>query len=175
VVFGRSCPLRSIYHPITFDWGCIFSPFWQYRHHPIAPGYPVDEELNNSIRQGFIRARENLRGTILYPVISHKTVGVEARQNVEEFSKMFDRDTDRPRYSLWDCEKIYHRYGIEVSGRTEVRWAWKFNDLKPRIYSRFGVRSTGSSGWSSFSPILTDISVAILGTLESLVYPVRYQ
>jgi hypothetical protein len=124
----------DVYHPITFDWGCIFSPFWQYRHHPIAPGYPVDEELNNSIRQGFIRARENLRGTILYPVISHKTVGVEARQNVEEFSKMFDRDTDRPRYSLWDCEKIYHRYGIEVSGRTEVRWAWKFNDLKPRIY-----------------------------------------
>jgi len=37
-------------------------------------------------------------------------------------------------YSTRGLEFLYHKTGVRLQGLTELRWAWKFNDLKPRIY-----------------------------------------
>jgi hypothetical protein len=124
----------EVYHPVVLDWSSIFSPLDRYRDVPLAQGYPVSTELNSQIHSCLCDARSKIRGKVLFPNISHETVGIEARENIRRMGDIIDRDPSKPEFSLWDCEKIYHRYGIEVSGRTEIRWSWKFNDLKPRIY-----------------------------------------
>jgi len=43
-----------------------------------------------------------------------------------------------PTYSTSDLERHYMETGDEVEGVCEVRYAWKFNDLKPRIYYAIG-------------------------------------
>jgi len=37
-----------------------------------------------------------------------------------------------------DLERWYYETGYQVGGITEMRWAWKFNDLKPRAYYCMG-------------------------------------
>jgi hypothetical protein len=36
--------------------------------------------------------------------------------------------------TTWDLEELYSTTGVETSGPCEIRWAWKYNDLKPRVY-----------------------------------------
>jgi hypothetical protein len=43
-------------------------------------------------------------------------------------------DKDISAITTSDLEEIYHRTGIQVQGGCEVRSAWRFNDLKPRVY-----------------------------------------
>jgi len=123
------------YHPCAFNWDSIFSRNARARSFPILEGYPVSQELHDEIHHSLTRSRNSLHGQTLYPDLSNKTIGIEGQQNIRlNFGSILERPGEQPEYSLWDLERIRVHHGVEVSGRTEVRWAWKYNDLKPRIY-----------------------------------------
>jgi len=47
----------------------------------------------------------------------------------------------RKDYTTGDLEAFYRESGRKVPGSCEVRYAWKFNDLKPRIYYSIGAEA----------------------------------
>jgi hypothetical protein len=70
-------------------------------------------------------------------------------------------------------EVLYARTGMQVEGNCELRDAWKFNDLKPRMYYAIG----GQQYWSS--RYVKSIAVAIMESIPSAfskmrVDPTRY-
>lgn len=120
-------------HPVTFNWSSIFSPHDVDRSIPIAPGYRSDPALARSIHDSFVRAARSLSLQTFYPDYSYKTIGEEARMNLKIFETLNTFD-DRQFYSTAGLEKVYHSIGAELEGPTEMRWAWKYIDLKPRVY-----------------------------------------
>jgi hypothetical protein len=124
----------EVYRPPSLHWDSVLSPRIQDRRLPLHEWYPVDVDLHTEIYMRLRSACQSMRGRIFFPDTSNKTMGMEACQ---EFSRCFpfvERPEDKPRYSLWDFERAYSQTGIQVRGRAELRMAFKYNDLKPRLY-----------------------------------------
>lgn len=122
------------YHPVSLDYDSILGNK-DARNSRLAQNLPLDkdtqEELHNCFQQSKTRLR--MAKTIL-PDISNKTLGKEARL-VSSLTKKGKGSMEKDAAeSTSDLEKIYCRRGVMVSGTTEVRSAWKYNDLKPRVY-----------------------------------------
>lgn len=121
------------YHPVSFSWDPLFSTDHRDRSRPIAPGYPIDEHLHTEIHRRFQLAKRKISSMLFYPDYSRKTLGTAARV---ETSKYADRlgEFEEDLGTTLGLEKIYHSLGVQVHGRTEMRYAWKYNDLQPRVY-----------------------------------------
>jgi len=120
------------YHPITLNWGHILHSDSRSRAAiPLIPGYPTDSSISDKIHHALESTKHRLSSTVLYPDYSNKTLGRRASYNMTLIPQYQDDD---PPLSTLGLEQIYHRYGIRIQGETEARWAWKYNDLKPRIY-----------------------------------------
>jgi len=70
---------------------------------------------------------------------------VQRRKNVSQSTsnKLYSlgyRSGSRGRYELRtiDLELYYFETGVKIDGECELRWAWRFNDLKPRAYYCIG-------------------------------------
>jgi hypothetical protein len=61
--------------------------------------------------------------------------------------------------STFGCEFLYHKYGILATGPTELRMAFKYHDLKPRVYYARGLDVYPSSRYAQ--PILNIIVDAL--------------
>jgi len=66
-----------------------------------------------------------------------------------------------------DLEAFYHETGEQVLGWCEIRMAWKFNDLKPRMYYCTG----GQQYWKS--RYVKKIAVALMQSIPSTRVKVR--
>jgi hypothetical protein len=122
------------YHPQTFNYASFLSSSKEIRHStPLSPGFLVRPEVHDLLYYGFEHAIQRIETSLLYPDYSNKTIGVEATRNLRcavdgmEFEDYVENTTR-------GLEILYCRSGWKVKGRTEARWAWKFNDLKPRVY-----------------------------------------
>jgi len=70
--------------------------------------------------------------TILYPTFAReKTVGDATKNN---YLRLIGSSACKTSVSTRDLERLYHHTGQWIEGPCEVRWAWKYNDLKPRVY-----------------------------------------
>lgn len=120
-------------HLRTFDYNSFFALSSDIRHRtPLAPGFLVNGELHDMLFHGFERAIRRLESMLLYPDYSTRTLGREASRNLKMASEGFGYfDIENSTQGL---EMLYCRTGWMVKGRTEARWAWKFNVLKPRVY-----------------------------------------
>lgn len=120
---------------LLFNWRPIMSHDPSTRSIAIAPGYPINPQLHGQIYSSLLRARNQICSMLLYPDYSRKTIGYKGARNfgllAEELREL---EIDPGYISTMDLERLYHKTGAEITGETEVRWAWKFNDLKPRIY-----------------------------------------
>jgi hypothetical protein len=77
--------------------------------------------------------QEKMASTILYPKYERiKSVG-EVTSNRYRRAQGLHAGNQEPVTTL-DLEILYHKKGYQVGGPCEVRWAWKYNDLKPRVY-----------------------------------------
>jgi len=121
------------YHPQQFFWSNILS------HHPrtsndkaIAPGYPITDEVYSRVSSAFRHSKSVLQSSWFFPDYSNKTIGRRATRNLSLICDHNDEYTyDNSTLGL---EQLYcHRF-CKVEGPTECRWAWKYNDLKPRVY-----------------------------------------
>jgi len=121
------------YHPMSFDWSRVLS--LQHRTHPdraIAPGYPVPDEVHSRIAYAFSNAKSQLSSQLFYPDYSRKTIGRRATRNME--LTRCPNDEESYDNSTLGLEKLYCRRYLKLEGPTECRWAWKYNDLRPRVY-----------------------------------------
>jgi hypothetical protein len=95
---------------------------------------------------------------IIYPTYQRsKNVGEQTRL---AFFRL-QRIPPETRYDVTtaDLERLYHSTGQQTDGACEVRWAWKYNDLKPRVYYAQGGESYFASRYireiaNSFCDIL---------------------
>jgi hypothetical protein len=77
---------------------------------------------------------------ILIPNPSHKTTGEHTSQMFNDSAFGYLHTLDRPtkKRTTFDLEQYYSETGLVILGPSEVRYAWKYNDLKPRIYYALG-------------------------------------
>jgi hypothetical protein len=120
--------------------------------YPIAPQWA---DFARGLSQRVLYQSRNLK--ILFPKVNRiKNVSQSTRDN---FYAIRPQDMD---VRTVDLETLYHETGVKVEGISEMRAAWKFNDLKPRVYYCQG----GSDYWASryFKRIATMLMESIPAT-----------
>jgi len=104
------------------------------------------------IRDG-IHRRLHLK--CLYPSVNR------VKNVSDETASIFRILSDTEYVRTVDLELFHHRTGIKVGGDAELRQAWKFNDLKPRMYYCIG----GEQYWSC--RYMKGVAVAIMESIPS--------
>jgi len=115
-----------------------FSSFLSYSGHhrdqPFSPNIPPNPRLANEIFMSLLSTKHSLRNKRIYPRVAKKTFHREVtKEIIEDLRTSFPEDVHHVE-TIADLEKIYYRYGYQPSGAVEMRSAWKYNDLKPRVY-----------------------------------------
>jgi hypothetical protein len=124
----------GLYHPKEFDYRCIFSPDERDRDIPLADNLDPAPDVASYFHQAFRDARQRISETLFIPRTSDKTIGRYAQEEGRYICEaMLECSVRFPR-TLADVERVYHETGAVLRGPVEVRWAWKYNDLKPRVY-----------------------------------------
>lgn len=118
------------------DYTAIFSSSPRDRFVRLAHNLPLNPLVHQQLHNAFCVSKSLLNGLILYPQTSTKTIGQAAQALNTQFLGPGDDEliSMREIISLEDCERFYHRTGVHARGHTEMRSAWKYNDLKPRVY-----------------------------------------
>lgn len=127
------------YRPSRLDFRSIFGTASD-RMIPISPNIDPCPRVADGIHRNLLRARESFQDMILYPRCGNKTVGSEVERE-------FWRQTPPDMYcEMWEeaqlhggvttvmLQRLSFWRGVSVPGPVEVRTAWKYNDLKPRVY-----------------------------------------
>jgi len=106
----------------------------------IHPDIPFRPDTSLWIRQRLIKWRFQLEGQVLVPQVSLKTIGEHSSVALSDelYHYLPSWERHRQAYTTSDLESFYMETGREVVGPCEVRYAWKYNDLKPRIYYAIG-------------------------------------
>jgi hypothetical protein len=81
-----------------------------------------------------LSVKYTLRGKRIYPRVARKTFhsGVAAKI-LEDLRKSHPGEVFKVE-TIADLEQVYYRTGWRPEGEVEMRSAWKYNDLKPRVY-----------------------------------------
>lgn len=120
------------YRPAVLRWCNLLSPFRLVRHtFSLGDGYMPEPLVNDFIFQALSMSKSSLSRHTFYPEIGKKTVGRKAQQESERILRNMDIAITR---TLLDSELYYHKTGRYLAGLTEMRWSWKYNVLKPRVY-----------------------------------------
>lgn len=151
-----------------FNWSTIFSYDPRCRDvGTLCERYIVDPKISTRIFHLLRHSKKRLQETLFYPHYSHKTLGERSTQDViriwQEDDVHFDGGTTR------DLEVLYHRHGIQVSGITELRVAFKYNDLRPRCYFAQGPSQYYSSRY------IQDILNIILDSIPCVHRETRFE
>jgi hypothetical protein len=99
---------------------------------------PYRPHIQLDIRHRLIQWKIDLSRRVLLPRPSSKTMGYHSSI---EFWKMVYPDVVTPPFrpvSTCDLEELYSETGSISTGPCEVRYAWKYNDVKPRVYYAMG-------------------------------------
>jgi len=131
--------LLASQEPFGLDKINDYSSFF-YHHTPLdaSLGYsPAAEQLARRFSINIHRAARNLSQSVLYPV-------VQRRKNMSGQTgllySMHYPDVRPSEVKSSDLEVHYYNTGERIQGQSELRWSWKFNDLKPRPYYCIGGR-----------------------------------
>lgn len=146
----------SIYRPATFDYRSIFGELQTELYLPFSDRLPPNPDVASSIRMDFNTAKQLIHGMVIYPDLGKKSVGDLCAESFwsiySEFQCTFKHENEEVTselYTPWvsprDIERLYEKTGQWVEGCPEVRCAWKYTDLKPRVYYARGGRVLQSS------------------------------
>jgi len=143
------------YHPTSFNWDMLLHHCYQRRLQSkpmFHQDYPYDRETFQRISYGFHRSKGIFEKMLFYPIMGSKTIGNNAHNTSSRYHHLVqDMDMDEDKTTTSDLElsissytlsgthsncalPVYSRSGIQPCGVTEVRWALKYSDLKPRVY-----------------------------------------
>jgi len=140
-VFKEVSASINRFHGATLDYRCIFSSDMSAREIPFSDRLPPNPEVASDTYTIFCRLREQLHNKIFFPSTGTKTVGdkvahsfwtaYQASGCTFKHEGRFDHeDCVSPR----DCLKLYEQTGGYVDGPVEVRCAWTYNQIDPRVY-----------------------------------------
>lgn len=143
----------SVYPCVHLDYRVLFGHKPMDRQRSLAYNISPNPEISYDTYVRFMRLRRELEGRLFVPDYSRKTVGEQVSQNFWEvylLNPCFELDpaTGEPgegKVALIDLEKMWDRVGVRIGGPVEMRRAWKYNDLKPRVYFARG----GDVHWAS--------------------------
>jgi len=137
-------------------------------HEAVHIGFPtrgrldgVPQEMLSIFRSNLFKLKESLETNtrlVFFPMYNtRKNVSGETMDNYLEAH-------GEPRGSRRDVSSAtilrhYHKTGVQIPGRLELRVAWRFNELKSRTYYCMG----GDAFWDSY--FLKDITFMLLGLL----------
>jgi len=120
------------YHPVTLNYSSFLSPSPYHRHVPLF-GKKSSPAVASQIHSSFEKAKTLISDQLLVPKVSRKTI---LRKHGAPWWKPYDKhalDGKRVK-TLADVERVYVKTGVWLHGLTEMRSAWRGNDLKPRVY-----------------------------------------
>jgi len=122
------------YRPTHLNWNAVLSHEPDVRRQSrIGHMYRYGKDISDYLYHSLCQARHKISGMTLYPDIGSKTLGVQALANLNWTIENLELEVEQTG-TLLDLEIVYHKYGIRISGVTEMRWSWKYNVLKPRVY-----------------------------------------
>jgi hypothetical protein len=133
----------SIYQASTFDFRSIMSSQISDRSIPLTSRLFPCEDVASDTYQIFAHSRRILSNMLVYPSCGKKTIGKESAQNFWEhyFSSgcTFKHLDDHSRFDSSDvtpidCLRLYMETGVGVHGPVEMRIAWTYNQISPRVY-----------------------------------------
>lgn len=118
------------------DWTPILSLDRRDRRIRMYHNLPLNEDIHKVLHSMFLRSKFQLEGKIIYPKVSKKTIGKEAQEIAEWklLHPVWGSERRERVQTIKDVEQVYHRTGEILEGPVEMRVAWKYNDLKPRVY-----------------------------------------
>lgn len=125
----------EVHHPTIFNWDSILSHDRQVRRRTnFHSEYGHSAEIRDFIYHSIRGTIPRLTRRPLYPVIGKKTIGTRAFEEVKEMhqGERFREESMNP--SIRMVERLYSITGQTSTGVTELRWSWKYGQLKPRIY-----------------------------------------
>lgn len=120
----------------TLHYEAIFGDHKTRHSTRLAVNLPLNPIVHDQLHNAFHSSKLSLRGQILFPQTSEKTIGNLAQEEgkwiIDDSASCLVSMVETR--TLADVERFYHRTGTVCQGVTEVRCAWKYNDLKPRVY-----------------------------------------
>jgi hypothetical protein len=127
-----------VYRPVILDFRCIVSEHPKDRYLPFSPRINHEPEVATSIYVDLCRARELLRDQVLWPDIGTKLVGLDCEQHFWDVyhghNCSYLDEEDKKGISTADAARLYVETGEWAGGVVEMRSAWLYHDLKPRVY-----------------------------------------
>jgi len=123
---------KDIYRPVTLDFSSILSHDPKHRKtHSLLPNYNPSPQTNNYCYHQFMSSRSTLTRLRIFPQCSTKTLGSRTKTDIHLMNLALDSDYAPTTAGL---ERLEHDRNIRLEGDTEVRSAFKYNDLRPRVY-----------------------------------------
>lgn len=118
------------------DYRALFDLDRKARNVRLFPNLPLDPLVHAQLHSAFMQSKKTLEGHIFFPAMSEKTIGDDARETASwgcelGIDQLYSMGEIK---STADVERFYHLWGVELHGIVEVRSAWRYNILKPRVY-----------------------------------------
>jgi len=161
-VFKELTAAVNRFRGARFNYDCIFSSDPRHRSIPFSSRVVDNPEVASDTYRIFCRLRETLSNRICFPSTGRKTVGRVVEQNFWSAYRQagchFKHDGrfgDPSQITPLDCLKLYSETGGYVDGPVEVRSAWKYTQIAPRIYYARGGSVLSTSQY--LQPILNMI------------------
>jgi hypothetical protein len=134
--------------PERFNYQVIFGSSPAHRHMCWSARHPPRPTIAKSLHDDFIRAKSQIHNMTIFPDRGTKTVGRETskafQEAIREVPELFEL-LEVQEVTASNLEKMYHWTGHQIQGPTEVRSAWKYSQLKPRVYYARGGNAFHSS------------------------------
>jgi hypothetical protein len=131
----------------------ILFPFLDHdiRNYPIHPNIPFSQTTIDRLYLSLCRWLKKVSRLTLFPKTSFKSVGKCTQYNF--YSRIFGHKNSlsfpqRP-VSTAMLEQYYSDTGMQIEGPCELRYAWKYNDVKPRVYYAMGADAYFASRYLS--------------------------
>jgi len=118
----------EVYHPAHLNYSFLHGP--AYFHIPLHKDIRPSPYLARILYNTFRKRLDMVTHRILVPDLGRKTISTR----FSDAYRVFEERYGFPIKTLCDVEAIYIREGIKLGGLTEMRMAWKGNNLNPRIY-----------------------------------------
>jgi hypothetical protein len=126
----------------ALDYTPLFSYHTSSIHTPLNPFSTAQPLLSQSMRMEITEWKRSLQTRIILPTVGRKTLGIESSYNYWKDTPISTSFLPfMPPITPQDLERRYMETGCTSRGPVEVRMAFKFTDLKPRVYYAMGSTS----------------------------------
>jgi hypothetical protein len=130
----------------SIDWTPLFSTDPNtLQDATFIPNGPSRPHLYLQLRARLSRWKEKITDKLLVPQMSHKSMGLESSTALHMCLPDAFKAKKPRLYTTIEAETFYSDHGYLPEGPCEMRLAWKFNDLKPRVYYAQGLSAYTSS------------------------------